>query len=346
MNRVEIKQKLGRRGLFFGILALIGLAALIILPRFPSLFSVTTMTMVSRIMIFSVYAMAYDILRGYTGFIHLGFALTFGGGAYFVGILFVRIASNIPMLLLAIVGSVIFSVFWSLLIGRIAASGGSVLATAMITMAFGEIMRNTMERWRSVTNGADGLNYKNPPPFDNRTFIYYLSLAFLLVMGYVLYRFIKSPTGRVLQGIRENEQRAIFLGYNTNRARTIGLLVAGLAGGLAGVLFGLLNRFVNTDLFSMQMTYNAMLYSLIGGTGTLVGAVVGSTVVIVFQNVLLNLRTVSPIFERWLLFFGALYIVVIMYMPQGIVGFYAAWRGKRLRRQLASEPAQREQETH
>lgn len=76
------------------------------------------------------------------------------------------------MLPLAIVGSVLFSVFWSLLIGRIAASGSSVLATAMITMAFGEIMRNLMGRWRSVTNGADGLNYKNPAPFDNRTFVY------------------------------------------------------------------------------------------------------------------------------------------------------------------------------
>lgn len=344
MSRLQIKQQLSRKSVFFGILALIGLAALVILPLFPSLFSVTTMTMISRIMIFSVYAMAYDILRGYTGFIHLGFALTFGGGAYFVGILFVRVANSIPMLLLAIVGSMVFSVFWSLLIGRIAASGGSVLATAMITMAFGEIMRNTMERWRSVTNGADGLNYKNPPPFDNRTFIYYLSFVFLLVMGYVLYRFIKSPTGRVLQGIRENEQRAIFLGYNTNRARTIGLVIAGIAGGLAGVMFGLLNRFVNTDLFSMQMTYNAMLYSLIGGTGTLVGAIVGSTVVIVFQNILLNLRNVSPIFERWLLFFGALYIVVIMYMPQGIVGFFTAWRNKRLHKRLAAQLAQKKQE--
>lgn len=338
-----MKNKMGRTGLIFAVLALVALAILIILPLTP-LFSVTTMTMVSRIMIFSVYAMAYDILRGYTGFIHLGFALTMGGGAYFVGILFVRVANTLPMLLLAIVGSIIFSMFWSLLIGKIAASGGSVLATAMITMAFGEIMRNTMERWRSVTNGADGLNYKNPAPFDNRVFIYYLSLVFLLVMGYVLYRFIKSPTGRVIQGIRENEQRAIFLGYNTNKARTIALVVAGIAASLAGVLFGLLNRFVNTDLFGMQTTYNAMLYSLIGGTGTLVGAIVGSTVVIVFQNLLLNLRNVSPIFERWLLFFGALYIVVILYMPQGIVGFYTTWRNKRLHKQLAEELAQEKQE--
>lgn len=318
------------------VLLLVGIAVMCIIPHG---ISVTTMTMICRIMIFSVYAMAYDILRGYTGFIHLGFALFLGGGAYFVGILFARVAVSIPMLLLAILGTVVYSILWGLLVGKIASSGGSLLATAMITMAFGEIMRNVMERWRSVTNGLDGLNYKLPEPFSNRIFMYYLSLAFLVVMGFVLWKFIKSPTGRVIQGVRENEQRAIFLGYNTNRARTIALLVAGVAAGLSGIMFGLLNRFVNTDLLSMQTTYNAMLYSLIGGTGTLFGSVIGSTVVIVFQDLLLNLRSVHFIFERWLLFFGALYIVVIMFMPQGIMGFYNNWKKKRMLQRMQKATA-------
>ena len=302
-------------------LPLLLLAVLIILPLPDGLMNNMQKTMVSRIMVFAVYAMAYDILRGYTGFIHLGFALFIGGGAYFTGILFVNVARTIPMLLVAVGGTMIYSVLWALLVGRVAASGGSLLATAMITMAFGEIMRNVMERWRTVTNGADGLNYKVPAPFDDRLFMYYLCLGFMLVMLFVLLRFIHSPTGRVLQGIRENEQRAAFLGYNTNRGRSIALIVAGMSAGLSGVVYGLLNRFVNTDLLNMQMTYNAMLYSLIGGTGTLIGAMVGSAVVIYFQNILLNLRAVHPIFERWLLFFGALYIVVIMFMPEGIVGY-------------------------
>ncbi len=326
---------------FFTPVRVLLLAVILLLaaaPLVPGLLDNTYKTMLSRIMILSVYAMAYDILRGYTGFIHLGFALFIGGGAYFVGILFVRVAVSIPMLLLAVAGTVLYSAAWALLVGRIAAGGGSLLATAMITMAFGEIMRNVMERWRAVTNGLDGLNYRLPGFLADRTTMYLLSLAFLLVMGYVLHRFVNSPTGRVLQGIRENEQRAVFLGYNTNRGRTIALLVAGVAAGLAGVMYGLLNRFVNTDLLSMQMTYNAMLYSLIGGTGTLWGAIVGSSVVIFFQNLLLNLRAVHPIFERWLLFFGALYIVVIMFMPQGIMGFYYNWRDKRDQRRRLTAP--------
>jgi len=309
------------------------LVLLVVLTLCPHFLGVKNMTTLSRILVFAVYAMAYDVLRGYTGFIHLGFALFVGGGAYFVGIMFTQIAVTIPVLLLAVAATVLYSVLWSLLISKIAATGGSLLATAMITMAFGEIVRNLMERLRSISNGTDGLSFRLPKPLDNRMVLYYICLLFLVVMVIVLRKFVNSPTGRVLQGIRENEQRAIFLGYDTVKARTIALVVAGITAGLAGVMYGLLNRFVNTDALGMQMTYNAMLYSLIGGTGTLYGAIVGSGVVIIFQDILLNLRGVAPIFERWLLFFGALYIVVIMYMPHGIVGFFNTMKEKRQQKQ-------------
>jgi len=307
----------------------------------PHLSGTATLTMATRIMIFAAYAMAYDILRGYIGVIHLGFALFIGGGAYFVGILFTQFGVSIPILLLAVLGTVIYSIFWALLVGKITGKSG-LLATAMITMAFAEIMRNVMERWRTVTNGLDGLTFRVPAPFDNRTFMFYASFVFLIIMAFVLYKFTTSATGRVWQAVRENEQRAIFLGYNTNRARTIALMVAGIAGGLSGVMLGLLSRFVNTDLLAMQMTYDAMLYSLLGGAGTLFGAIVGSAVVILFQNFLLDLRSVHFIFERWLLFFGALYIVAVMFMPQGIVGYYLIWKEKRAqKRRLLDEEKRR-----
>ena len=301
---------------------------IIIVLMLPLFLGVKNLTVVSRIFIFAVYGMAYDILRGYTGFINLGFALFLGGGAYFVGILFAQVSSSIPMLLLAIVGTILYCVIWALVIGKVAASGGSILATAMITMAFGEIMRNVMDNMRSISGGSDGLSFKIPEPFRNRTFFYYACFVFLIIMFIVLRKFVNSPTGRVLQGIRENEQRAVFLGFNTNRARTIALIVAGVSAGLAGVMYGLLTRFVNTDGMSMQMTYNAMLYSLIGGTGTLYGAIIGSSVVIIFQNILLDLNV-----DRWLLYFGLLYIVVIMVMPKGIAGFISSISKRRKNKQ-------------
>ena len=307
----------------------------------PHVSGTATLTMVTRIMIFAVYAMAYDILRGYIGVIHLGFALFIGGGAYFVGILFSQFGVTIPILLLAVVGTVIYSAFWALVVGKITGKSG-LLATAMITMAFGEIMRNVMERWRTVTNGLDGLTFRVPAPFDNRTFMFYASFVFLIIMAILLYKFTTSATGRVWQAVRENEQRAIFLGYNTNRARTIALLVAGIAAGLSGVMLGLLTRFVNTDMLAMQMTWDAMLYSLLGGAGTLFGAILGSAVVILFQNFLLDLRSVHFIFERWLLFFGALYIVVVMFMPHGVLGYYLIWKERReQKKRLAQEEMSR-----
>ena len=310
----------------------------------PQTMSITYTTMISRIMLFAVYAMAYDILRGYAGIIHLGFALFIGGGAYFVGILLARVEISMLMVLVAFAGVTVYSAFWALLVGRIASKSGSLLATAMITMAFGEIMRNVMERWRNVTNGLDGLNYRVPFPFNNRAYMYYGCFIFLILMGFLLYKFVNSPTGRMVQAIRENDQRAVFLGYDVNRGRTIAMLVASITGGMAGVMFGLLNRFINTDLLNMQMTYNAMLYSMIGGSGTLFGAIVGSVVVIFFQNMLLDLRSVHFIFERWLLFFGALYIVVIMFMPQGIVGFINSWLEKyRQKRSQELRTKQRDQ---
>ena len=309
------------------LLILVGIALLFV----PQVTGIANMTMISRIMIFSVFAMSFDILRGFVGIIHLGYGIFIGGGAYFVGILFLQFGTSIPMLLVAVVGVTIYSAFWAFIVGRITGKSG-LLATAMVTMAFGEIMRNVAERWRTVTGGQDGLTFRTPAPFDDRVVMYYASFAFLIIMAFVLYKFTASPTGRVWQAVRENEQRAIFLGYDTNKARTIALLVAGVAGGLAGVMIGLLNRFANTDLLSMQMTNNALMYSLIGGSGTLFGAILGSAVVIYFQNILLDLRSVHPIFERWPLFFGGLYIIVVMFMPQGIMGYYLVWKEKFLQK--------------
>lgn len=304
-----------------GSIALIVLfIILLIVPKFSSY---TSLNLFTRIYILSVYAMSYDILRGYTGFINLGHAAFFGGGAYIGGILFKQLQPTFPVFLLAIIVTVIYSSLGAYLMGKISLrKGGSVLTATMITLALGEIVRNTAEKWRSVTNGADGLTFEIPGFFQNRFAYYYVALIFLVVMAIALRKFIMSPAGRVLLAIRENEQRAEFLGYNVEKYKLISLQVAAIAGGLAGIMFGIFNRFANTELLSTNQTINALLYTLVGGTGTLYGGIVGSTVVNLFQNFLLNLRHIHPIFERWLIFSGALYVVVVLFMPKGIVGLW------------------------
>lgn len=317
---------------------------LLIIPKFSSY---TTLNLFTRIFILSVYAMSYDILRGYTGFINLGHAIFFGGGAYIGGILFKQLKPSIPVFLLAIVVTILYSSIGAYLMGKISLrKGGSVLTATMITLALGEIVRNTAEKWRSVTNGADGLTFNIPELFQNRFLYYYIALLFLIVMAIILKKFIMSPTGRVLLAIRENEQRAEFLGYNVEKFKLISLQVAGIAGGLSGIIFGIFNRFANTELLSTNQTINALLYTLVGGTGTLYGGIVGTTIVALFQNFLLNLRSIHPIFERWLIFSGALYVAVVLFMPKGIVGLWLQYFENRTRKKqeaLKSENSTSEQ---
>ena len=132
------------------------------------------------------------------------------------------------------------------------------------------------ENWRDVTNGTDGLTFRVPGLISDRTFFYYFALGFLIVMIIVLRRFISSPTGKVIVAIRENEQRAEFLGYRIERYKMIAIYVAGISAGLSGLMFGTFNRFANTELLSIAYSTNALLYTLIGGTGTLYGGILGS----------------------------------------------------------------------
>ncbi len=312
-----------------------GVVLAIVLIAVPHVGQLTTVTLLSRIFILAVYGMSYDILRGYTGFINLGHALFFGGGAYIAGILFTKLGATTPVLLLAVAVTILYCSLSAFLMGKIVLRGSGVIAAAMITLALGEILRNTAERWRSVTMGADGLPFKIPDIFRDRVLFYYLALLFLITMLLVLRQFILSPTGSVLMAIRENEQRAEFLGYAPGKYKLIALQVSGIAAGLSGVMFGLLNRFANTDLLSVQQTLNALLITLVGGTGTLYGAILGSGVVNLVQTSLLNLRSVHPIFERWLLFFGAMYVVVVLFMPSGFVGLWNQYQRERKTKQVA-----------
>lgn len=317
-------------------LGLILIPLLIILFALPRFTGLTNMSLFSRIFIFAVFGMSYDILRGYTGIINLGHALFFGGGTYITGMLMTRLSPTLGVLFLSIVVAVAFSAAMAYIMGQFAFRGSGfsgVIACAMITLAFGEIIRHTAETFREYTQGADGLTFSVPPMFRDRVMLYYYALIFLIVMVIVLRQFVLSPTGRVLQSIRDNEQRAKFLGYDTKKYKLVALQVAGISATLAGVMFALLTRFANTELLTVQQTLNALLYTIVGGTGTLYGAIVGAAFVQLVQKYLLELRSIHYIFSRWLLFFGAIYVLVVLYMPMGIIGAYQraakAWQKRR-----------------
>lgn len=322
MRRVNI---LGReiRPVAAGALAAL-IALFLVLPQFMRN---AQLIMFSRIFILAVYGMSYDILRGYTGFINLGQAIFFGSGVY-LGVIFLNISNNLWLFLLAAAVAVVYSLIGGWLVSKIVLRTGGVVAAAMVTLAIGEIVQSIAERWRGVTGGQDGLPLRFSrvalePLFTDRVGGYYFAFAFLIIMTLVLRAFVLSPTGRVLQAIRENEQRARFLGYNTNHYKTIALMISSVAAGLAGVVFAVIARFANTDYLSITYTLNALLITLVGGTGTLYGSIIGSAFVTWIQNFLLDLNRAFPAFTLFrypMLFVGSLYILLVIFMPSGIMG--------------------------
>ncbi|HSW09357.1 MAG TPA: branched-chain amino acid ABC transporter permease [Bacillota bacterium] len=304
---------------WLAVLLALGCGWLLVVPMFSG---VVLTHLIGRIFILSVFGMSYDILRGYTGVINLGHALFFGGGAYIAGIMMRHSGPTLANLALAAAITLVFSSVLAYLMGYLSFRSGGVVPCAMLTLAMAEVVRHVAEAARTYTGGADGLIFPIPELLRNRVTVYYLAFAFMVLMLLALRRFVDSPAGRVLQAIRENEQRAAFLGYDTMLYKQIALQVAGLSAGLAGVTFGVFGRFANTDLLSIDQTLNALLVTIVGGTGTLYGAIVGTAFIQTIRYYLLELRGLHPIFERWLLFFGAVYVVVVLCFPFGFIGWW------------------------
>ncbi len=305
------------------IALVLGMGVFIALPHF---LKNRQLLLFSRVFILAVYGMSYDILRGYTGFINLGQAIFFGSGVY-VGVIFLNRQNDLWYFLLAILVITLISLIGSYLMSKIVFKAGGVVAAAMITLALAEIVRNIAERWRDVTGGQDGLPLRTSrvalqPLFSDRIGGYYFALFFLVVMTIILRQFVQSPTGKVLLSIRENEQRARFLGYDTIKYKTIALIVSSVASGLAGVFFAVIVRFANTDYLSIQYTINALLMTLVGGTGTLFGAIIGSGFIAWIQNFLLDLNNSLgwEILRYPLIFIGTIYVILVMFMPGGLLG--------------------------
>lgn len=309
-------------------LALAGIGALLVLfAVLPHFQNNSQLIMLSRIFILAVYGMSYDLLRGYTGFINLGQSIFFGSGVY-MGIIFLNIQNDLWFFLLAVAAICVYALVGGWLMSKIVFRAGGVVAAAMITLALGEIVRNIAERWRSMTGGQDGLPLRFSrvalePLFNTRIGGYYFAFIFLIVMTLVLRRFVDSPTGRVMMAIRDNEQRARFLGYDTNKYKTIALMVSAVSAGLSGVFFAVIARFANTDYLGLGYTLNALLMTLVGGTGTLYGAIIGSAFVTWIQSFLLDLGKTFGDFQllRYpMLFIGSIYIALVIFMPAGIMG--------------------------
>ena len=268
-----------------------------------------------QVMLMGLYAMAWDFLNGYVGMFSFGHAAFFGTGAYAVAILVVRGGvTSAPVLLLAALAA---SVVVGAVVGYLSARVGAV-AIFLVTFACAEALYLlVLTDPRGITNGDNGLAGVVPAPLlgvdltQPGTF-YYVALA-VVVLGYRLLAAIaRSQFGQVLVGIRENEVRVRFAGYHVEQYKTAAVAVSAFFAGLAGALTALHERIASPETLGWAVSGDAVLYATLGGTGTLLGPVLGAGIVVVAREVL------SDLFRSWLIFVGATYIALVFFLPSGL----------------------------
>jgi branched-chain amino acid transport system permease protein len=282
----------------------------------------------------------------------------FGIGAYGIAIAATRIGPTWPALVLGSVCALAVSLVLSLVIGLFSLRVRAIFF-AMITLAVASAFATLASQLSDFTGGEDGLTFKVPEalqpgteyaaePFlgasiDGRLLTYYLIFVAALVLVLALLRIVNSPFGRVLQAIRENDFRAEAIGYRTVVYRTLASVASALFATLAGILLALWLRYNGPDTtLSFEIMLDVLLIVVIGGMGTMYGAVVGSVLLVLAQNYLQDLmklgatavqnvpilaQIVSP--DRWLLWLGILFVLSVYYFPAGVVGRLRAL-GRRL----------------
>lgn len=299
-----------------------GVIILLLLLIFPfTNDSRSMLILLTQVFIFGIFAMSYDLLLGYTGIVSFGHCLFFGIGAYSTGLVLNTFATSISMFFLGICLGFLLATVVSYIIGMLSLRLQSHFY-AMLTLGFSELFLVIAEKWRSVTHGGDGFTFRAPAFLQDRLFVYFFALVSMVMIFILLRLFTNSSIGKVLRAISQNEARVQALGFTVLHYKVIASIVAGIIASYSGALYAITLRFVDPSVFSIEMTLDALLMTMIGGVGTLIGPILGSGVVEFLQHYLSQLGSQFPIFERWTLFLGLLYIVVILGFPKGIVGMF------------------------
>jgi len=320
------------------ILAFLLSAIVISLAFAPFLFPGTrSLDVAARVCVFVLLVASYDLLLGYTGIVSFAHTMFFGIGGYGVGIALARLEPGWGAIGLGTLAALAASLALSFVIGLFSLRVRAIFF-AMITLAVASFFAILASQLSGFTGGEDGLSFKVPELLRSRTAAYYLVFAASAALFLVLLRVVNSPFGRVLLAIRENEFRAEALGYRTVTYRTLANCLGALVATLAGALYALWLRYTgpNTTL-DFAIMIDILLMVVIGGMGTMYGAVIGATLFVVAQNYLQDamklvhealkgapaVPTLLPeLFhpDRWLLWLGVLFVISVYYFPRGIVG--------------------------
>ncbi|HKA39862.1 MAG TPA: branched-chain amino acid ABC transporter permease [Burkholderiales bacterium] len=281
----------------------------------------------SQILVAAIFAASLNLLVGYGGLPSLGHAAWLGLSAYISGWLFLKLGlghwATAPIALLA---TTLIAGLFGLIALR--ATG---LGFLMLTLALCQVLWGTAYRWVKVTDGDNGLRgLTRPAPFgislDDSAAFYYFTLIVTAFSIWMIARFVNSPFGAALRGTRDQPRRMGALGHNVWLVRWITFVYAGFWGAVSGLLFVYYNKYIHPSSLSLTTSAEAILSVIAGGSGTLGGPVIGAAIVVLLKNY------VSGYIERWNMLLGFVFVVIVIFMPDGIVPgvrrWWARWRGR------------------
>ena len=300
----------------YWLLYIFGLGLLIAMPWMLGGYSLRLMT---EAIIFSLYAVSYNLLLGYAGLLSFGHAMFFGVGAFATAVAFEHIA-GLP-LLLAVTLATLFTALVGLMVGILLLR---VKGTpfALLTLAFNALFFSIGVKWTAVTGGDEGavvyvpnidLGVATLNMMDGPT-LYFVTLVIVGSAIAFCWYFTRTAMGQSVLLIRENEERMRFLGYNTHVSRLILFVLSGSLAGLAGAFYAVLHAFVSLDSISIAMTTKVLLITFIGGIGNFFGPVLGAVFYTYFQNF------ISELTDSWPLIMGVLFIAMVLWTPGGLAG--------------------------
>jgi branched-chain amino acid transport system permease protein len=331
-------------------LTLLLVALVLALALTPFIFpGVKALNVAAKVLVFIVLVASFDLLLGYTGIVSFAHTMFFGIGAYGIAIATTRMGATWSALGVGLGGALLVSLVLAWLIGLFSLRVRAIFF-AMITLAVASAFLTLASQLHEFTGGEDGLSFKVPAvlspsfefsetPFmgaslDGRLLCYYLLFACAVGLFLAMLRIVNSPFGRVLQAIRENEFRAEAIGYRVVVYRTVSSILSALFACAAGAMLALWLRYNGPDTsLSFEIMMDVLLIVVIGGMGTLYGALVGSVLFLVAQSYLQDLlrlgseaasalpwlsALLSP--DRWLLWLGLLFVLSVYYFPTGVVG--------------------------
>jgi branched-chain amino acid transport system permease protein len=275
----------------------------------------------SQILLYAIFALGVNVLIGYAGLVTLGHAGLFGIAAYAAAKIMNAGAGHVAVAAGTLAVTLIATALFAALALR-----GTGLGFIMITVALGQIVWGVAYRWISITNGDNGvtvtgrpsplgLSLATPPAF------YWATLLVFLVAVLSMAVFVHSPFGVSVRGTRDQPRRMNALGYHVWTIRFLAILLSGFWSGVAGLLYLYYNQFVSPQVVSLTASAEVVLMVISGGTATLLGPITGAALVVVMKNV------VSAYIERWNFVLGAIFVAIVVFMPEGLVpGTVRVWR--------------------